>query len=205
MTPSLHDLAKLIREINQQGWSPATSTNYSLRHATQTELCYVSRSGVDKSRFEASDFLLLGLDGRLQSGFEDKTPSAETDIHLMLYRQTNAGCILHTHSIADTLLSRYYYPQGELRLEAYELLKGIGKISTHDTQCLVPIFANTQNIAALSEQMAEYLANNPSCYGMLIERHGFYTWGATLQDAKRHLEVFQFLFECELKWLSLPK
>jgi len=29
----------------------------------------------------------------------------------------------------------------------------------------------------------------------LLQRHGLYTWGATLNDAVRHVEVLEFLFE----------
>jgi ribulose-5-phosphate 4-epimerase/fuculose-1-phosphate aldolase len=29
----------------------------------------------------------------------------------------------------------------------------------------------------------------------LLERHGLYTWGASLAEAVRHVEIFEFLFE----------
>jgi methylthioribulose-1-phosphate dehydratase len=36
-------------------------------------------------------------------------------------------------------------------------------------------------------------------HGYLIAGHGFYTWGDTMEDAMRHVEAFEFLFECEVK------
>lgn len=35
------------------------------------------------------------------------------------------------------------------------------------------------------------------CYGFLLAGHGLYVWGTTLSDAKRHLEVFEYLLQCE--------
>jgi len=32
-------------------------------------------------------------------------------------------------------------------------------------------------------------------HGFLIRRHGLYTWGRDLQEAKRQVEIFEFLFE----------
>ncbi len=201
----LHELSELILWINRQGWSPATSTNYSHRDQDNDKHCYISRSGVDKSRFTAGDFLLLSLEGELLGNSIGQKTSAETGIHLMLYQNTDAQCVLHTHSKADTLLSRFYARDGAegLTLAGYELLKGLAGINTHECSVVVPIFANNQDITALSSEMQAYLQEHPDCRGMFIESHGFYTWGGSLPEAKRHLEVFQFLFDCELDWLRL--
>jgi methylthioribulose-1-phosphate dehydratase len=39
------------------------------------------------------------------------------------------------------------------------------------------------------------LAAHPDAHGFLIRRHGLYTWGQDLAEAKRHLETLEFLFE----------
>jgi methylthioribulose-1-phosphate dehydratase len=44
---------------------------------------------------------------------------------------------------------------------------------------------------------------HPDCVGYLIRGHGLYTWGPRMADALRHVEAFEFLFECELKTRSL--
>ena len=38
----------------------------------------------------------------------------------------------------------------------------------------------------------------PDAHGYLIAGHGFYTWGYSVEDAIRHIEAFEFLFECEM-------
>ena len=54
-------LAALIQTLNQRGWSPATSTNYSF--IDEHQQCWVSRSGVNKAHFEATDFMTIDTDG----------------------------------------------------------------------------------------------------------------------------------------------
>jgi methylthioribulose-1-phosphate dehydratase len=39
------------------------------------------------------------------------------------------------------------------------------------------------------------LRENPNCHGIYLRRHGLYTWGADVSEARRHIEIFEFLFE----------
>jgi methylthioribulose-1-phosphate dehydratase len=82
-------------------------------------------------------------------------------------------------------------------LENYEVLKGLGNIKTHEVSVKVPIFENTQDIAALSEVFRSLYRKMPDMQGYLIAGHGLYTWGKSFEIAKRQLEVFEFLLECE--------
>jgi methylthioribulose-1-phosphate dehydratase len=34
-------------------------------------------------------------------------------------------------------------------------------------------------------------------HGYIIESHGFYTWGVSVDEALRHLEALEFLFDIE--------
>lgn len=198
MSNLITELTQLILWINNQGWSPATSTNYSFRDANHPGRCHVSCSGLDKSKFTAKDFIHMDLDKNPMPGYESFKPSAETDIHLMLYRETDCNVVLHTHSKADTLLSRLKAADNKISIHSYELLKGLRGIDTHNATVTIPIFPNNQNIEALSSEMKPLVQRKEPALGLLIDSHGFYTWGRTLEEAKRHLEVFQFLFDCEL-------
>jgi ribulose-5-phosphate 4-epimerase/fuculose-1-phosphate aldolase len=44
----------------------------------------------------------------------------------------------------------------------------------------------------------------PPLHGFLIARHGLYTWGRDLAEARRHIEIFEFLFECVARARTLP-
>ena len=39
------------------------------------------------------------------------------------------------------------------------------------------------------------LRGDPACHGFLLRRHGLYTWGATVPEAVRHVEIIEFLLE----------
>jgi methylthioribulose-1-phosphate dehydratase len=39
------------------------------------------------------------------------------------------------------------------------------------------------------------IRDNPEIHGIYLRRHGLYTWGETVSEAKRHIEIFEFLFE----------
>ena len=73
------------------------------------------------------------------------------------------------------------------------------------TSAWVEIFDNTQNIPALAEQVSSRMndAADPLQYGYLIRRHGLYTWGRDLDEARRHVEIFEFLFECVARKMIL--
>ncbi|MDU3295660.1 MAG: methylthioribulose 1-phosphate dehydratase, partial [Pseudomonas aeruginosa] len=114
------------------------------------------------------------------------------------------GAVLHTHSVNATVLSRLV--RGDrLVLQDYELQKAFAGVTTHEGQVEVPIFDNDQDIARLASRVQPWLEAHPYCPGYLIRGHGLYTWGARMSDALRQVEAFEFLFECELKVLSLSR
>ena len=61
-------LLEAITFFNQKGWSPATSTNYSVR-GTNPQEYIISRSGVDKSKFHLEDLILINPNGEILSPF----------------------------------------------------------------------------------------------------------------------------------------
>ena len=95
-----------------------------------------------------------------------------------------------------TVLSRLV---GEtLTFDDLELLKAFQGIHTHETRVSLPVFGNDQDMVRLADQVEAYLAGPPALPGYLIAGHGLYSWGDSVEEAARHLEAFEFLFECEL-------
>jgi methylthioribulose-1-phosphate dehydratase len=43
--------------------------------------------------------------------------------------------------------------------------------------------------------VATTLRQNPGIHGFLLREHGLYTWGQSLREAKRHVEILEFLVE----------
>lgn len=198
------DAAHAIVEAGQflynQGWSPATSSNYSAR--IDEDHVAITVSGKHKGKLAARDVMVVDLQGRpVQSHARS---SAETRLHTVLYQVfPDVGAVLHTHSVKATVLSRLCAADQPLVLEGYELQKAFAGIDTHESRLTVPVFENTQNIDALAEQTAAWFREHPDQPGYLIRGHGLYTWGRTMDDCLRHVEAFEFLFECELETMRV--
>lgn len=190
-----HDLLEAGRYIDGRGWVPATSGNFSAR--LDAERIAITVSGRHKGRLTADDFMVVDLAGNpLTTG---KRPSAETLLHTQLYAHDPAiGAVLHTHSRNATVLSRRL-GSDDLVLEGYELLKAFPGVTTHEIRVTVPVYPNEQDIPRLAGQVQAELDSGEPLYGYLIAGHGLYTWGATVEETLRHIEAFEFLFECELE------
>lgn len=80
-------------------------------------------------------------------------------------------------------------------IEGYEMLKGLAGVTTHEHTERVPVIENTQDYAALSRDIKTILHEQPNIHGIYLRRHGLYTWGKTVSEARRHIEIFEFLFE----------
>ncbi len=194
-------LAAAGADLYQRGWVPATSGNFSLRLDDDSAL--LTASGKHKGQLAPTDFIAVDLDGQPLS---DGKPSAETLLHTSLYRRfPNLGAVLHCHSPNATLISRLHAQSGYIALRDYELLKAFPGIDSHDCAVNIPIFANTQDIAALAIEVDEYLAERPDCPGYLIQGHGLYCWGNTLEDCMRNLEALEFMLHCELEMQRLKR
>jgi methylthioribulose-1-phosphate dehydratase len=208
-------LRAIGREFHGRGWSLGTSSNYSVVVSRDPLELLVTASGKDKSALGRDDFVRVDSQGRVIDG-SDRRSSAETLLHCTIAELVpSAGAVLHTHSPWGTILSGADLPPaaavGSLRIAGYEMLKGLEGITTHDTHEDVPIFANTQDMRELSARIRGRFAGldfaapgRPPVHGFLIARHGLYTWGRDLAEARRHIEIYEFLFECVARARTLP-
>ena len=200
----LDGLRECGRLFHGRGWSVGTSSNYSVVLENDPVELIVTASGMDKGRLTRNDFVRIGPDGKPL--FENQPrSSAETMLHVVLAQVPGTGCILHTHSVWGTLLSDYFFADRGFEIYGYEMLKGLEGVKTHQHRQWVPVFDNTQDIPSLAVQVEEALnrESEPLQHGFLIRNHGLYTWGHDLFAARRHIEIFEFLFECVGRKLNL--
>lgn len=186
------------RALHARGWVPATSGNFSAR-LSDAEIA-LTVSGRHKGRLDETGIMRADMQGRAVGG--DQRPSAETLLHTQLYRRyPEVGVVLHVHSINATLISRAVQRASgqDLVLAGYELLKAFPGCATHATSMRVPVFENDQDIPRLAARVDTWLDANEPIYGYLIAGHGLYAWGRDMVETLRHLEAFDFLFECELR------
>ncbi|UZE97330.1 methylthioribulose 1-phosphate dehydratase [Alkalimarinus alittae] len=196
-----HKIIEAGRFLYANGWSPATSSNYSARIDEQH--IAITVSGKHKGALTSADVMVVNLEGSpVQS---DCKSSAETLLHSVVYALfPEVGAVLHTHSMSATVLSRWMKGENELCLTDYELQKAFPGYESHESTLTIPIFENTQNIDALAAETKAYFKQNPHIPGYLIRGHGLYTWGNTMADCLRHVEAFEFLLQCELEMRRLP-
>ncbi|MFN8140074.1 MAG: methylthioribulose 1-phosphate dehydratase [Fimbriimonadales bacterium] len=196
-------LAELVRWTHQRGWVPGTGGNFSCLLSRDPFRLLVTPSGVEKGLVTENSFLLVDEDGTRLEG--TGKPSAETLLHIAILQRTDSEVVAHTHSIWNTLTS--LVPGDNVVLSDVEMLKGLSGVSTHEHEEIVPILENSQDIAKLSGDLAERLKQSPTPHAVLLRGHGLYTWGHNMFEVRRHVEVFEFLFELymrarqmELKW-----
>jgi methylthioribulose-1-phosphate dehydratase len=185
-------LADVARQCYTRGWALGTSGNFSALVSREPFRLAITRSGIDKGALSPGDILEIDGEGKVVAG--SGQPSAEASLHRAIVRARGAGAVLHTHSIWSTILSDAAGGDG-LVLEGYEMLKGLDGVATHQHREWLPILENTQDWAAAVPQVEAMVAAQPNTHGFLIRRHGLYTWGRDLAEAKRHVETLEFLLE----------
>ena len=181
--------------FHQRGWVPATGGNFSARLSSDRML--ITASGWHKGELDDSAFLVADLDGVPED--RSRKASYETLLHCQVYRfDESVGSVLHTHSVANTLLSRRYE---SIRLAGYELLKLLPGITTHDAAVEIPVFENDQDIQRLASRVNAHM-KKVAAPAYLIAGHGLYAWGSTVAQARHRVEALEFMFECELRELE---
>jgi methylthioribulose-1-phosphate dehydratase len=186
-------LAVVGREFFRRGWALGTSGNFSAVVSHEPLRLAITSSGVDKGALTVEDVLQVDGDAKVVEGVG--RPSAETKLHLAVVRTRGAGAVLHTHSVWSTILSEAYAAERGLAIGGYEMLKGLQGVSTHEHAEWLPIIENSQDADALVPRIEEELTRYPNAHGFLLRRHGLYTWGSTVAEAQRHVEIFEFLLE----------
>lgn len=202
------DLCRVVTGLHARGWAQGTGGNFSVTLGRDPLRILITQSGLDKGLLRPEkDLVLVDADGRPVNQ-DDSTnrssgrPSAETLLHCVLAERVGAGSTLHTHSVAATLLGEHFLDRAGFTLTGYEMQKGLEGITSHEARVHVPVLANSQDMVALSAEVVALLDAKPGIHGFLLAGHGLYTWGETLEQAKRHVEIFEFLMECAARRTS---
>jgi methylthioribulose-1-phosphate dehydratase len=192
---AVQELIALGQRLDARGLAAATSGNYSLR-LSDTRIA-ITVSGSHKGRLRPADIMLVDGDGR---SLDDRSPSAETPLHVQLYRLfPHLQAVLHAHSVAAVALTRSRPEDSLLVLEGYEMLKAFPGITTHEARVEIPIFDNSQDTPALGRSIGARLAGMATAPAYLIRGHGMNAWGKSLDEAERVLEALEHLLACELQ------
>jgi methylthioribulose-1-phosphate dehydratase len=187
-------LADVGRRFDARNWVLGTSGNFSVVAERHPLRLVMTRSGAAKGSLTADSVVQVDADGASIPPGAGK-PSAEARLHVEISTARGAGAVLHTHSIWSTVLSDRHAPDGGLAIAGYEMLKGLEGIVTHEHEEWIPILENDQDMVRLAGRVRQTLSEHPACHAFLLRRHGLYTWGETLPQAVRHVEILEFLLE----------
>jgi methylthioribulose-1-phosphate dehydratase len=187
-------LAEVGRRFDARNWVLGTSGNFSVVVGRDPLRLLMTRSGIAKGTLSPDGIVEVDDDGAASRPGSGK-PSAEARLHVEIARARMAGAVLHTHSIWSTILSDRHAAAGGFAITGFEMLKGLEGVVTHEHREWIPILENDQDMARLAGDVRRVLVEHPSCHGFLLRRHGLYTWGDTLPQAVRHVEILEFLLE----------
>jgi len=187
--------AKIVaagRWLDGKGWAPATSGNYSAR--LDDGSFAVTVSGRHKGRLSEDDVMRVSADG---GSLDGKKPSAETALHLAIYRLfPGAGVVLHSHSANSVGLSRAVVGNG-FAFTGHEMLKALPGNATHDMTVTLPIVDNSQDMTVIDAAVTPALLAPGAPPAYLIRSHGLYGWGADMAEAERVIEAIEFMVATE--------
>ncbi|MDT8757443.1 methylthioribulose 1-phosphate dehydratase [Sphingomonas psychrotolerans] len=185
-------LIEIGRRLDARGWAPATSGNYSAR--LDDGSFAVTVSGTHKGRLDADGIMRVDAAGQ---GLTPGRPSAETTLHLALYRLfPGAGAVLHSHSPQAVGLSRAAKAD-QWVFSGHEMLKAFPGVSSHEAEIRLPIVDNSQDMTEVEAAVGPVLGTPGIAPAYLIRGHGLYAWGATLDEAERVLEATEWLIAAE--------
>jgi len=187
------ELARIGKDFYARGWVLGTSGNFSAVISREPLRLAMTSTGLDKGALTPAQFLEIDSAASVVRG--GGGPSAEALLHLAIVNGVGAGAVLHTHSVWSTVLSGSHALHGGIALEGYEMLKGLEGVRTHKHREWLPILENSQDMVELGARVSQTLEADPGIHGFLLKEHGLYTWGVGLREAKRHVEILEFLME----------
>ena len=185
-------LAEIGRGFYTRGWVLGTSGNFSAVVSRAPLRLAITSTGLDKGALKPGQFLEIDDAANVVRG--EGRPSAEALLHLAIVRGLRAGAVLHTHAVWSTVLSGTRARHGGIALEGYEMLKGLAGVETHKHREWLPILENSQDMVELANRVSSTLEDT-GIHGFLLQQHGLYTWGENPGQAKRHVEILEFLME----------
>jgi methylthioribulose-1-phosphate dehydratase len=204
-------LVEIGRRFYSRNWVLGTSGNFSAVLSRDPLRLLITPSGAHKGTLSGAELLELNergdaesSEGRPESAGSLGRPSAETLLHLEIVGARGVGAVLHTHSVWGTILSDTQSSDGGVAIAGYEMLKGLSGVTTHEHREWVPIIDNDQDMTRLAVVVRRLLQHDRRAHAFLLRGHGLYTWGASLAEAERHIEILEFLFETVGRTSEMP-
>lgn len=190
-------LTELLRNFYARNW--VSGTGGGICGPADGGGLLLAPTGVHKERVSVDDFFTVDpADGRVLSAPADETlrPSECNSIFCLAARERGARSVVHSHALSAVLVADLAGDGDHVAIGDLEMLKGIRGVGNRDVH-LLPVIRNTPRESELVEQISGVLADPrfEQAFAIVVADHGAYIWGDDVMEAKRHTEVYHFLFE----------
>ncbi len=190
-------LTELLRNFYQRNW--VSGTGGGICGPADGGRLLLAPTGVHKERVGVDDFFTVDpADGRVLVAPPDDSlrPSECNSIFCLAVRERGARSVVHSHALSAILAGDLAGDADHVEIRDLEMLKGIRGVGNRDVHRL-PVIRNTPRESELVEQIQRVL-DDPryeQAFAIVVADHGAYIWGDDVMEAKRHTEVYHFLFE----------
>lgn len=190
-------LCRLLRLFYDKDWVSGTGGGICAAKNSKTVL--MAPTGVHKEEVKPSDLFVVDR----SSGAVVRPPknraldvSECNPIFCMIMNRRGVGSVMHSHALSSVLAADLAGRHECLIIEGLEMLKGVRGVSNQSKHA-VPVIQNTPRERELLDQIRLVLENPvySESFCILVRNHGAYIWGEDLWEAKRHAEIYHFLFE----------
>jgi methylthioribulose-1-phosphate dehydratase len=190
-------LVELLRSFYDKGW--VSGTGGGICGPADAGGLLLAPTGVHKERVAPEDFFVVDpADGRVVRSppTPGLRPSECNSIFCLAARERGARSVIHSHALGTVLAGDLAADADHLAIRDLEMLKGIRGLGNRHVH-RIPVIRNTPREHELVEQLRVALADPrfEGAFAVLVADHGAYIWGEDVWEAKRHAEVYHFLFE----------
>jgi L-fuculose-phosphate aldolase len=168
-------LVRIGKAMHRVGYTPGTAGNLSVRLNSQYILA--TPTGCSKSLLQASDMVIVDLEGHKISGLRNVT--SEIGMHLAVYRmRPDVQAIVHAHPPTATAFAACRKPLDQPICSEIMMTTGLVPLAKYAT-------TGTEEVgASLEPFIAEHDA-------ILLANHGLLTYGESLMDAFMKTETVE--------------
>jgi len=190
-------LCEFLRLFYQKGW--VSGTGGGICAVGKEGDVLMAPTGVHKERVLPQDlFSVNPSSGNIIRFPKNRSLKLSecSPIFCALIKNRSAGSVMHSHALSAVLAADLALGKAHMVIQGFEMLKGINGVNNQDKH-LVPVIYNTSREPELLQQIHDVLKNETyqHSFAILVRDHGAYIWGEDLWEAKRHAEVYHFLFE----------
>lgn len=163
-----------MRRLYKRGLTTTSGGNISLR--LQGEKIAITPSATDKGRMKWEEVGIMTISGRNLT--PSLKPSIEAEMHLSIYRRTNAGAIVHAHPTFATSFTAM-----DREIDIFLTAESVAILGK-------PVFVPYALMG--TRELAETVADNITKSDiLLLENHGILSIGKNLLQAFDKIEVLE--------------